>query len=113
GYDRIWGGSGDDTIDGGAGNDTMFGGTGDDNYIVAAAGDRTIERQGEGIDTVRSYINWTLAANVERLELLGAAASGTGNGLNNTIVGTSANNTLAGMGGNDLLDGGAGNDEMR
>jgi len=106
------GNAGNNLLNGGAGNDTMAGGTGDDIYIVASAGDVTTENAGEGADTVRSYINWTLGANLERLELLGSAADGDGNGLNNSIVGNAANNTLRGFGGDDLLDGGAGADTM-
>ncbi|NGO53854.1 hypothetical protein [Allomesorhizobium camelthorni] len=51
---------------------------------------------GEGTDTVRSCINWTLAAKVERLGLEGSATNGTGNALNNTLVGNSLNNVLNG-----------------
>jgi Ca2+-binding RTX toxin-like protein len=104
---------GNDTINGGAGADTMFGGAGDDIYIVAAAGDSTIENAGQGTDTVRSYINWTLGANVERLELQGAGnLNGTGNALNNTLVGNSGNNSLNGADGNDFISAGAGNDTL-
>jgi len=112
GNDMLSGGSNSDTLNGGADNDTMAGGGGNDIYIVASAGDVTTENANEGADTVRSYINWTLGANIERLELLGSAASGDGNGLNNSIVGNAANNTLRGFGGDDLLDGGAGADTM-
>jgi serralysin len=104
---------GNDTINGGAGADTMFGGAGDDIYIVAAAGDSTIENAGQGTDTVRSYINWTLGANVERLELQGAGnLNGTGNALNNTLVGNSGNNSLNGGDGNDFISAGVGNDTL-
>jgi Ca2+-binding RTX toxin-like protein len=85
----------------------MRGGAGDDIYIVAAAGDVTAEDPGQGTDTVRSYINWTLGANVERLELQGAGnLNGTGNALNNTLVGNSGANILSGGNGNDYMVGG-------
>ncbi|WP_353643019.1 hypothetical protein [Mesorhizobium sp. WSM2239] len=88
----------------------MVGGGGDDTYIVAAVGDITTENAGEGTDTVRSYINWMLGANVEQLELLGTGnLNGTGNALNNTLVGNSGNNVLNGGAGDDMR-GGAGND---
>lgn len=124
GDDVIHGGSGNDFINGHAGADDMYGGAGDDIYIVAHAGDRTIELPGEGIDTVRSYINWTLGANVERLELAMSVTTplnGTGNELNNTLMGNNAVNVLrgedgddylAGMGGNDILYGGNGSDRL-
>ncbi|NGO50253.1 calcium-binding protein [Allomesorhizobium camelthorni] len=111
GNDKLFGGEGNDTLDGGTGNDTMAGGGGNDIYIVSAVGDQTIEAAGQGTDTVRSYINWTLAANVERLELKGAGnLNGTGNALANTLVGNSGNNLLSGGAGNDYMVGGAGND---
>jgi Ca2+-binding RTX toxin-like protein len=111
GNDKLFGGEGNDTLNGGTGADVMFGGTGDDIYIVAAAGDTTIENAGEGTDTVRSYINWTLADNVERLELQGTGnLNGAGNALANTLVGNSGANLLNGGAGNDFMVGGAGDD---
>jgi Ca2+-binding RTX toxin-like protein len=110
GNDQVFGGRGNDTLDGGAGEDAMAGGLGNDIYIVGAAGDVTTENAGEGTDTVRSHINWTLGANIERLELLGSATNGTGNTLNNTLVGNSLNNVLNGGAGDDYMRGGAGND---
>ncbi|EHK59128.1 calcium-binding protein [Allomesorhizobium alhagi] len=107
------GGAGNDTLNGGAGADTMYGGGGDDIFVVAATGDKTIENAGGGTDTVRSYINWTLGANVERLELQGSGdLNGTGNSLNNTLVGNSGANVLSGGDGNDYMVGGAGNDTL-
>jgi Ca2+-binding RTX toxin-like protein len=111
GNDRLYGGAGTDVLNGGTGNDTMYGGTGNDTFVVAATGDKTIELAGQGTDTVQSYINWTLSDNVERLELLGTASlNGTGNALNNTLVGNAAANTLNGAAGDDYMVGGAGND---
>jgi Ca2+-binding RTX toxin-like protein len=111
GNDRLFGGTGNDFLDGGAGNDYMVGGAGNDIFVVAAAGDQTIELAGEGTDTVRSFINWTLADNVERLELQGTGnLNGAGNTLNNTLVGNAGNNILNGGAGNDYMVGGAGDD---
>src|SRR5690606_14651861 len=63
---------------------------------------------GEGIDTVRASITYTLGNNVENLTLTGSSAlSGTGNTLNNVLTGNSGSNTLAGGDGNDRLDPGA------
>jgi Ca2+-binding RTX toxin-like protein len=112
GNDSIFGGLGSDILNGGAGADDMHGGTGNDLYIVAAAGDVTAEDPAQGTDTVRSYINWTLANNVERLELRGSALNGTGNGLNNTIAGNSTTNSLSGSGGADYITAGGGNDTL-
>jgi Ca2+-binding RTX toxin-like protein len=110
GNDTLYGDGGDDTLDGGAGADAMSGDIGDDIYIVAAAGDVTTENAGEGTDTLRSYIDGVLANNVERLELVGSAANGAGNALNNTLVGNSLDNMLNGGAGNDYMVGGGGND---
>ncbi|WP_349371477.1 S8 family serine peptidase [Salinarimonas sp.] len=101
---------GDNLINGAAGNDYMVGGAGNDIYIVGSLGDRVVEFVGEGIDTVRSWIDWVLGDHLERLELFGTAASATGNALNNTLVGTSGANLLNGGSGNDYMAGGAGND---
>lgn len=107
------GGGGNDTLDGGAGNDAMAGGSGDDIYVVDTAGDTVTESSGQGTDTVHSAITYTLGANLENLSLTGAAAvNGTGNTLNNVLIGNQAANTLTGGGGNDTLDGGAGNDTL-
>lgn len=62
---------------------------------------------------MRSSIDHTLGANVERLVLTGAGdLDGTGNGLNNAIFGTGGDNVLNGGGGNDILFGKGGNDRL-
>ncbi len=96
---------------GGLGADRMIGGGGEDLYIVDNPGDRTIENAREGYDQVHSSIDWTLQAEVEALTLTGTAPiDGTGNTLDNTIVGNAAANVLDGGSGRDRLVGGAGND---
>ena len=63
------------------------------------------------IETVRSAITWTLAANVENLILTGTAnVNGTGNGLANILTGNSGVNILDGKAGADTMNGGLGND---
>jgi Ca2+-binding RTX toxin-like protein len=115
GNDTLNGLGGNDTLDGGTGNDTMAGGVGNDIYIVDSASDVVTEAANAGTDTVRASVTLSLAtrANVENLTLTGAAAiNGTGNTLNNIIIGNSANNKLDGGAGNDRLDGGLGNDTL-
>src|SRR6185369_7716383 len=113
GNNRIVGGAGNDTLDGAGGADTLTGGSGDDVYVVNNDKDVVIENAGEGMDTVRSSINFTLSANVENLTMTGGGgANGTGNELDNVLTGNSANNNLVGGAGNDTLDGGAGPDML-
>ncbi|WP_395021980.1 beta strand repeat-containing protein, partial [Dongia sp.] len=108
----ITGNSADNVLDGGAGNDTLIGGGGNDTYLVDNASDVVTEGAGAGTDLVRSSASHTLGVNVENLELLGTAASGTGNALANTITGNVSANTLAGGDGNDILIGGGGADVL-
>ena len=107
----IIGNSGDNILDGSTGADDLRGGLGDDTYLVDDPGDRVSEGLGEGIDTVISEVTFTLGANLEILTLSGTLAiDGTGNGLDNTIVGNDANNLIDGRGGADLMIGGDGDD---
>ena len=113
GNDLLDGGAGNDLLDGGTGNDRMVGGSGDDLYIVDSAGDVVVELANEGYDTVRSSVSYTLTDNVERLELTGSALDGTGNALDNYLLGNGLSNHLDGGAGNDILLGGAGIDYLR
>jgi Ca2+-binding RTX toxin-like protein len=89
----------------------MIGGIGDDTYLVDHTGDKVIEKAGQGTDTVKSKVAFTLGANVENLTLTGTAAiNGTGNELGNVIVGNGGANVLDGGTGADFLDGGEGGD---
>ena len=106
---------GADTLDGGLGADTLIGGTGNDTYIVDNLKDVVTETStlASEIDTVRSSVSWTLGANLENLTLTGTALiNGTGNELDNVLIGNAGNNLLSGGAGNDQLDGGAGNDVL-
>jgi Ca2+-binding RTX toxin-like protein len=109
----LTGNSAANTLNGGTGSDTMIGGAGNDTYIVDNTGDVVTENANEGTDLVQSSVTYTLSANVENLTLTGTAAiNGTGNALDNVLIGNSAVNTLTGGAGNDTLDGGAGADKL-
>ena len=109
--DNLTGDGFNNILDGSFGADVMAGDGGNDTYIVDDAGDQTIELIGGGTDTVRSWMSWTLADNVERLQLLaGANNSATGNSLDNELFGNRGNNVLNGRAGADRMEGFAGND---
>jgi VCBS repeat-containing protein len=111
---ELTGGGGDDLIDGLGGADTLAGSDGDDTYVIDNAGDMVTELANEGTDTVKSSVTFVLRANLENLTLTGSSAiNGTGNALNNVVVGNEGVNSLSGGDGNDTLDGGAGDDVLR
>lgn len=97
---------------GSAGANAFVGGTGNDTFTINNAGDHITEAANAGYDDAVASVNYTLDANVERLDLTGSATRGDGNNLANTIVGNDLANLLYGHGGNDALDGGAGNDHL-
>jgi Ca2+-binding RTX toxin-like protein len=117
---QLRGNSLNNVLNGGLGADLMVGGGGNDTYIVDNSGDVVDESTGTGTDTVQSSVSFDMRANfgqargnVENLTLTGSAAiNGTGNALNNTILGNSASNVLQGFDGSDRLFGFAGNDTI-
>ena len=127
--DILYGGEDNDRLDGGTGFDMMFGGTGDDTYVVNTTfgtGDQVFESVNAGIDTVESFVTYTLGNNVENLTLrdtildvpgdfdiiLPSNINGTGNSLDNVITGSRGNNRLNGGSGDDTISGGNGNDRL-
>jgi Ca2+-binding RTX toxin-like protein len=95
-----------------SGDNTVIGGAGNDWYFVDSTGDAVTENPGEGNDTVYTLVDYTIGPNIEELVLFEGAGNinGSGNNLNNVLVGNSGNNVLDGKGGADTLIGGAGND---
>ncbi|MEH1808855.1 beta strand repeat-containing protein [Nostoc sp.] len=113
GNDTLLGGAGDDTLDGGLGADSLNGGVGNDIYTVDNVNDLITEGSDVGTDLVKSSVNWVLGNNLENLTQTGSGAiNGTGNSLNNILVGNSGANTLNGVDGNDSLFGSSGNDTL-
>lgn len=113
GDDTLKGGNGSDTLLGGAGADSMTGGDGNDQYQIDNPLDQVVEAAGQGIDTVFSFIDLTLGANLEILRLQGAnGISGTGNELANKVFGNSGGNLLSGLDGADTLEGKDGADTL-
>ncbi|MBN3922907.1 cadherin-like domain-containing protein [Nostoc sp. NMS4] len=113
GNDTLLGGAGDDTLDGGVGVDNLDGGVGNDIYTVDNLSDAITESANGGTDLVKSSVTWVLANNLENLTLTGSSAiNGTGNSLNNILIGNGGANTLKAEDGNDSLVGGTGNDTL-
>ncbi|MBW4546789.1 MAG: hypothetical protein KME25_20440 [Symplocastrum torsivum CPER-KK1] len=114
GDDTLYGGAGNDILNGGLGSDAMFGGTGNDTYIVNDLGDTVTEYPNQGVDTVKSSVSFTLGERIDNLFLADFSGNidGTGNALNNKIIGNEGINTLSGADGNDILLGNYGDDSL-
>ncbi|HEY0887873.1 MAG TPA: calcium-binding protein [Ramlibacter sp.] len=110
GRDRLQGLAGDDKLDGGAGADAMAGGPGNDRYMIDDPRDRISERADEGDDIAFASVDYVLPRHVESLVLHGAAVAGTGNDLDNLIIGSALANRLDGRDGSDTIAGGDGAD---
>ncbi|MDQ7251665.1 calcium-binding protein, partial [Dongia sedimenti] len=111
----LTGNSGDNTLNGGSGADTLIGGAGNDTYVIDNTSDVITEGGSDTSDTVlSSLVDTTLGSNLENLTLTRAdwEVNGTGNSLNNTIIGQENNNILTGGAGNDTLDGKSGDDRL-
>jgi uncharacterized delta-60 repeat protein len=102
-------------LNGGTGSDMLNGGAGNDVYVVDRANDSIQETQTSSteIDSVRSFVDWSLGDNLENLTLLGTRnLDGNGNALDNNLTGNGGANILSGGNGNDSLYGASGNDTL-
>jgi Ca2+-binding RTX toxin-like protein len=116
----IVGTTGNDMIVSNAGEaEILRGRAGNDTYVVNNAGDTVDEGGATSTDTVQASISFSLMksahilGSVENLTLKGAGTiDGTGNALDNLLIGNTGANVLNGGAGNDVLNGGAGKDTL-
>jgi beta-glucanase (GH16 family) len=102
GNDSIWG---DSSV-----NVTMTGGTGDDIYYLYSSINRAVESANQGVDTINTWMSYTLPENFENLTVTGDGRYAFGNSVDNIITGGSGRQTIDGGAGNDVLIGGGGAD---
>lgn len=87
------------------------GGKGDDLYVTGSFTVILVEAVDGGIDTLKTTVSTTLAANIENIILAGVDdISAYGNESGNHLTGNKGNNSLYGNNGKDLIDGKAGAD---
>lgn len=111
GNDSLHGGAAGDWLDGGSGHNDLYGGGGNDGYEVDYAGTTIHEYAGGGTDTVIATVTFTLPNYVENLTMTGGTLiDGTGNALDNYMLGNLNNNHIDAKDGNDFVNGDAGND---
>jgi beta-glucanase (GH16 family) len=95
---------------GGQGQDTLIGGLGDNQYYLSGWGN-VIVQGATGVNTVTTWMSYTLPDNIQNLNVSGDYLYAAGNSLDNLItVGDNNNMSLWGAGGNNVLVGGAGTD---
>jgi len=93
------------------GADIMKGGAGHDRYVVDNPGDMIVEDAKAGYDRVETSLSsYTLETNADKLVFTGGSATGNGNGLANSILGSVGDDTLNGGAGVDTTAGGTGDD---
>jgi Ca2+-binding RTX toxin-like protein len=89
----------------------MIGTYQNDIFYVDHTEDTVLDYAIGGLDEIRSNISINLPDNIENLTLIGFDdINGTGNTINNYIIGNNGNNIITGASGNDTLDGGSGID---
>ena len=113
--DTLVANSGNDTLVAGSGTATLVGGTGNDTFVVDKTADVVQDTSASSSNTVESSVSYTLPTDVQYLTLTGTAAlSGTGNGLDDLLVGNTGKDTLTGGTGIAVIEGGtAGSDLLR
>ena len=108
-------------------NDLFIGGVGNDTYILHSQLQAIAEIENEGIDTVKSTVSYVLGDHIENLMLVSPPErfddednvipplplDGTGNELDNVLIGSGDANVLSGLVGRDTLAGSGGSDTLR
>lgn len=89
---------------------TMSGGAGDDIYYLYSSLNKVSEGLSAGIDTISTWMDYTLPDNIENLTVTGAGRHAFGNTLDNIINGAAGTQTINGGKGDDVLFGGSGAD---
>ena len=102
--DVLYGDAGDDYLNSGNENfetddSLLVGGTGNDSYEIDSVLDMVVEEADAGVDSIQSFVSYTLPDNVENLSVIHGDA--TGNALNNVLGGE----TVDGKAGDDTLSG--------
>ncbi len=107
----LYGTAGNDSMYGDSSvNITMVGGKGDDIYYLYSGTNRAYEAAGEGVDTISTWMSYTLPENFENLTVTGNDRYAFGNNTDNIVTGGSGSQTIDGGGGNDVLIGAGGAD---
>ena len=73
--DTLKGGAGNDELWGEAGEDLLIGGTGDDTYFVEDFDDTIQEAANGGTDTIATFVDISLGANIENASAVGGGAT--------------------------------------
>ena len=111
--DTLVGGTGSDKLYARAGADILVGGLGNDTFYLEDESQTVVEYAGGGTDRVVVKFDYTLAAFFENLTLAGAKGhAGTGNSLDNRMVGSGGDDVLDGKGGADVIIAGEGDDVL-
>ena len=114
--ERVIGSAFDDNLTASTSGNVLTGGAGNDIYVIGNQGVSVVEAASEGTDEVQTslaVLSIAGYANVERLVYTGTGNfQGTGNALDNTIIGGIGNDTLLGGAGADQFFGGDGTDTV-
>lgn len=108
--DSLFGEGGDDYLSSGneyydTTDSILVGGVGNDIYVIDSPLDMVVEEAGGGVDTVQTFVRYTLPDHVENLTVLSASVVATGNVLANELRGAT-DSTLDGLAGDDQLHNG-------